>query len=240
VNKLQPGGAVAAAIAATAGAAGAGVAGSHLSASGIPGLMTTPVGGGMVDKLELARKLALKINAQKNLGPGSAGGAPGFPATQVTAEAVLSGRPSTQPVLTARMVAEQLATKLNNRLNYIPEERDEEEEQREKEEESFTKYEEELEINDFPQHTRWKVTSKEALAQISEYSEAGITVRGTYFAPKAKVPEGERKLFLAIESTSELAVSKAKAEITRLIKEELVRAQTAHHSGGSRARYKVL
>ena len=25
---------------------------------------------------------------------------------------------------------------------------------------------------------RWKVTSKEALAQISEYSEAGITVRG--------------------------------------------------------------
>ena len=30
---------------------------------------------------------------------------------------------------------------------------------------------------------RWKVTSKEALAQISEYSEAGITVRGTYYAP---------------------------------------------------------
>jgi hypothetical protein len=30
---------------------------------------------------------------------------------------------------------------------------------------------------------RWKVTSKEALAQISEYSEAGITVRGQYFAP---------------------------------------------------------
>ena len=30
---------------------------------------------------------------------------------------------------------------------------------------------------------RWKVTSKEALQQISEYSEAGITVRGTYYAP---------------------------------------------------------
>ena len=42
----------------------------------------------------------------------------------------------------------------------------------------FQKYEEELEINDFPQQARWKVTSKEALAQISEYSEAGITVRG--------------------------------------------------------------
>ena len=27
------------------------------------------------------------------------------------------------------------------------------------------------------------MTSKEALQQISEYSEAGITVRGTYYAP---------------------------------------------------------
>ena len=56
------------------------------------------------------------------------------------------------------MVAEQLAAKLNTRLNYIPEEKTEEEP--EPEEVSFTKYEEELEINDFPQHTRWKVTSK--------------------------------------------------------------------------------
>ncbi|KAF0298003.1 putative ATP-dependent RNA helicase DDX46 [Amphibalanus amphitrite] len=142
------------------------------------------------------------------------------------------------PLLTpARMVAEQLAAKLNTRLNYIPEEKTEEEP--EPEEPVFTKYEEELEINDFPQHTRWKVTSKEALAQISEYSEAGITVRGTYYAPGTKVPEGERKLFLAIESASELAVSKAKAEITRLIKEELVRAQT-QHAVGNRGRYKVL
>lgn len=33
--------------------------------------------------------------------------------------------------------------------------------------------------DDYP-HFRWRVTSKEALAQISEYSEAGITVRGTF------------------------------------------------------------
>ena len=33
----------------------------------------------------------------------------------------------------------------------------------------------------------------------------------------------ERKLYLAIEATSEVAISKAKAEITRLIKDELVR-----------------
>lgn len=64
---------------------------------------------------------------------------------------------------------------------------------------------------------------QEALATISEFSEAGITVRGSYF-PQGKEPkEGERKLYLAIEATSELAISKAKAEIIRLIKEELIR-----------------
>ncbi len=47
------------------------------------------------------------------------------------------------------------------------------------------------------------------MSQISEYSEAGITVRGQYYGPGKTPPEGERKLFLAIESTSELAVQKA-------------------------------
>jgi len=104
----------------------------------------------------------------------------------------------------------------------------------------FQKYEEELEINDFPQQARWKVTSKEALAQISEYSEAGITVRGTYYAPGKPVAEGERKLYLAIESTAELSVQKAKVEITRLLKEELLKLNTSaiHHI--NKGRYAVL
>merc|ERR550519_1223125 len=87
---------------------------------------------------------------------------------------------------------------------------------------------------------RWKVTSKEALAQISEYSEAGITVRGTYYAPGKPVAEGERKLYLAIESTAELSVQKAKVEITRLLKEELLKLNTSaiHHI--NKGRYAVL
>lgn len=64
---------------------------------------------------------------------------------------------------------------------------------------------------------------QDALAQICEYSEAGITVRGTYVPPGKEPKEGERRLYLAIEATNELAISKAKKEITRLIKEELVR-----------------
>jgi hypothetical protein len=81
---------------------------------------------------------------------------------------------------------------------------------------------------------------QEALAQISEYSEAGITVRGIYIPPGKNPPEGERKLFLAIESTNELAVSKAKVEITRLIKEELIKLSSSAHQSINKSRYKVV
>ena len=65
--------------------------------------------------------------------------------------------------------------------------------------------------------------SQEALAQICEYSEAGITVRGTFVPPNKEPKDGERRLYLAIEATSEMSIQKAKKEITRLIKEELCR-----------------
>jgi len=67
------------------------------------------------------------------------------------------------------------------------------------------------------------VIIQEALNQICEYSEAGITVRGTYYPPNKEPKEGERKLYLGIEATNELAIQKAKTEIIRLIKEELQR-----------------
>lgn len=46
------------------------------------------------------------------------------------------------------------------------------------------------------------MTSKEALQRIGEYSEAAITIRGTYFPPGKEPKEGERKIYLAIESMS--------------------------------------
>jgi len=67
------------------------------------------------------------------------------------------------------------------------------------------------------------VCIQEALNQICEYSEAGITVRGTYYPPNKEPKEGDRKLYLGIEATNELAIQKAKTEIIRLIKEELQR-----------------
>ncbi|XP_013115615.1 probable ATP-dependent RNA helicase DDX46 isoform X1 [Stomoxys calcitrans] len=207
-------------------------AGSTVIAGGNNVAATTAVGS---DKLELAKRLASKISTNKNLG------ADGKASTQVAAEAILKGSNATQPMITARSVVEQLAAKLNNKLNYQP--KDDEESSVSgllpNQANSFTKYEEELEINDFPQQARWKVTSKEALAQISEYSEAGLTVRGTYVPNGKNPPEGERKLYLAIESCSELAVQKAKREITRLIKEELLKLSSAHHVF-NKGRYKVL
>ena len=61
--------------------------------------------------------------------------------------------------------------------------------------------------------------------QISEYSDAGITVRGTYYPPgkEPKSEDDEKKLYLAIEATSDMSLQKAKYEIKRIIREELLR-----------------
>lgn len=77
------------------------------------------------------------------------------------------------------------------------------------------------------------------MSRISEFAEAGITVRGTYVEGNKEPPPGEQKLYLAIEATSELAVQKAKAEITRLIKEELVRLQNSYQHI-NKSRYTVV
>jgi len=205
-----------------------------------PGVVLGSMGGGSTvdrvavpkDKLEMAKQLAAKLAAKTTSQYRSEveKTTEGF----VRGTAIHSGGgPS------AKSMADQLAQKLNARLNYVPGEGPDL--LRPVEEGGvFQKYEEELEINDFPQQARWKVTSKEALAQISEYSEAGLTVRGTYFAPGKPVPADERKLYLAIESTAELSVQKAKVEITRLLKEELLKLSTSavHHI--NKGRYAVL
>eukprot|EP00201_Polytomella_parva_P006818 CAMPEP_0175072668 /NCGR_PEP_ID=MMETSP0052_2-20121109/20051_1 /TAXON_ID=51329 ORGANISM="Polytomella parva, Strain SAG 63-3" /NCGR_SAMPLE_ID=MMETSP0052_2 /ASSEMBLY_ACC=CAM_ASM_000194 /LENGTH=135 /DNA_ID=CAMNT_0016340225 /DNA_START=1 /DNA_END=408 /DNA_ORIENTATION=- len=77
----------------------------------------------------------------------------------------------------------------------------------------------ELEINDFPQHSRWKVTHRQTLAGVTELTGAAITVRGTYVEPGKAPPDGDRKLFLLIEGPSEQAVRQAKAEIKRVVEE---------------------
>ncbi|KAG9266150.1 putative ATP-dependent RNA helicase DDX46 [Astyanax mexicanus] len=214
----------------SAGVAAPGFTGAT-AATGLTGLAAPSAGN--IQKLEIAKKLALKINAQKNLG------AEAQDVMQQATNAIMRGGTIIAPSVSAKTIAEQLAEKINAKLNYTPVEKLEEERQAAEQAESIKRYEEELEINDFPQTARWKVTSKEALQRIGEYSEAAITIRGTYFPPGKEPKEGERKIYLAIESANELAVQKAKAEITRLIKEELIRLQNSYQPT-SKGRYKVL
>lgn len=223
-----------------AGAAGIAMPGTAVPLGAVPA--TAAPSGTVSEKLEMARMLACRINMTRTFS------APSTPAPEITmtpqsaTEAMLRGQYVPElptPVISAKTLAEQRAEKLHAKLNYQPKVIEEEPPEPPPVKERFQKYEEELEINDFPQQARWKVTSKEAMAQISEYSEAGITVRGTYYPPGKEPKGGDRKLYLAIESTSELAVSKARAEIIRLIKEEMVKMQHSYQPI-NRGRYKVL
>jgi ATP-dependent RNA helicase DDX46/PRP5 len=80
-------------------------------------------------------------------------------------------------------------------------------------------YEAELEINDFPQNARWKVTHKETLGPISEWTGAAITIRGQYFQSGKVTGPGDRKLHLFIEGPSEQSVKRAKVELKRVLED---------------------
>lgn len=77
----------------------------------------------------------------------------------------------------------------------------------------------EVEINDFPQQARWKVTRKENVVSVQEYTGAAVTTRGVFVQPGKNPPPGERKLFLLIEGPTADSVAKAKKEIKRLLDE---------------------
>ena len=78
-------------------------------------------------------------------------------------------------------------------------------------------YSTEIEVNDFPQQARWKVTEKGAITRMSEEFDVAITARGVYVAPGKQPREGERKLYLLIEGPMERGVKLCKAEIKKII-----------------------
>ncbi|RZC90698.1 hypothetical protein C5167_028530 [Papaver somniferum] len=78
-------------------------------------------------------------------------------------------------------------------------------------------YTAEFEINDYPQIVRWKVTHRETLGPISEWTGASITTKGQYYPPRmSPKPGDERKLYLSIEGLTESSVQKAMAELERV------------------------
>ncbi|KAJ1650107.1 pre-mRNA processing RNA-helicase [Dispira simplex] len=94
-------------------------------------------------------------------------------------------------------------------------------------------YTAEIEINDFPQKARWRVTSKEHIDRITEVSGSAITTRGTYF-PTGRQPANDsddRKLYLFIEADNTLAIEKAKTEINRILTETTLQVFDAESHG---------
>eukprot|EP01092_Planopodium_desertum_P008702 TRINITY_DN369_c0_g1_i1.p1 TRINITY_DN369_c0_g1~~TRINITY_DN369_c0_g1_i1.p1 ORF type:complete len:236 (+),score=32.81 TRINITY_DN369_c0_g1_i1:46-708(+) len=77
----------------------------------------------------------------------------------------------------------------------------------------------EMEINDFSQQARWKVTNKETINQITEWYNVAVTTRGTFVPPGRNPLPGERKLHLIIEGSTEIGVKRAKRELKKMLKE---------------------
>ena len=100
-------------------------------------------------------------------------------------------------------------------------------------------FESELEINDFPQYARWKVTHKDQLQQINDFTGAVVTVKGTYYPPGRAMPMGERRLFLLIEGTTERCVTAAKGHIKKIIEGIVAQQVLPGGVGAGTGRYKL-
>ncbi|CAO2200113.1 unnamed protein product [Urochloa humidicola] len=99
-------------------------------------------------------------------------------------------------------------------------------------------HKEELEINDFPQYARWKITHKDTLDPIQE-GGAAITIRGTYIAHGKIIGANDRKLYLCIEGPSDSCVKKAKAELKRKLEDCVIQASNLHISASTK-KYSVV
>uniref|UniRef100_A0A914XQR4 Calponin-homology (CH) domain-containing protein n=1 Tax=Plectus sambesii TaxID=2011161 RepID=A0A914XQR4_9BILA len=177
--------------------------------------------------LEKAKMLAQKISQDKNLT-----GVVERDAASRTAEAVMRGGEAAPVTISAKAVAQQLAEQLNEKLNYIPSELHPGVDT----EQDVQYFEEELEINDFPQQVRWRVCSRECIGQVQEYADVGISVKGSFYPPNKEPKDDDRKLFLFIEARSELALTRAKTEVIRIMKDSLRQLASQARTGGQQAR----
>lgn len=97
-----------------------------------------------------------------------------------------------------------------------------------------------LEINDFPQKARWAVTNRTNVAKILDSTGTSITTKGTFYpAGKEVPPNGDAKLYILIEGDTEVAVSSALTEMTRLLREATIAAVDADSRAPASGRYTV-
>uniref|UniRef100_F1KTK0 Probable ATP-dependent RNA helicase DDX46 n=2 Tax=Ascaris suum TaxID=6253 RepID=F1KTK0_ASCSU len=186
------------------------------------------------DKLEKAKAAFAKIAEAKQLG---ATVPVEKDAASLTAEAVMRGGEAVPITLSAKSIAKQKAEQLNERLNYMPSELLPGVET----ETELQYFEEELEINDFPQQIRYRICSRDSLAQVQEYADVGISVKGSYYPSNKEPKNGERKLFLFLEARSEIALRRAREEILRIMKDAFRQMmQMGARNAGTGGRYKLF
>lgn len=97
-----------------------------------------------------------------------------------------------------------------------------------------------LEINDFPQKARWAVTNRTNVAKILESTGTSITTKGNYYPPgKNPEPNEQPKLYILVEGDTEVVVSQAMSELTRLLREGWKQAME-QESRAPTGRYSVV
>lgn len=96
----------------------------------------------------------------------------------------------------------------------------------------------EVDINDYPREARAKVTQKDTTSRLQEEFRTAVTLKGSYFPPGRTPAEGERRLYLHMEATSETFLRNAVLELRRLLNEETLKVGAK--GGGSSHKYNVL
>lgn len=91
----------------------------------------------------------------------------------------------------------------------------------------------EFEINDYPREARWKVTQKDTTSRLQDEFQTAVTLKGEYFGPGREPGEGQRRLYLHLEATSERILGNCVVEIRRLLNEETLRVGARGLSGSS-------
>ncbi|KII70281.1 putative ATP-dependent RNA helicase DDX46 [Thelohanellus kitauei] len=181
------------------------------------------------DKLQLAQSIASKLNqklkstAQNEI-------------LDQLVKPIPKPKPESLPVAKNLKLAQEIADKLNVKINpevLKPAPKTESKRTLTAGEVFF----EEIDINDFPQLARQRITTKETLDAVAELSDCSLTVRGSYCAGGKSMDVTDRRLHLLIEGTTEFKVQIAKAEVKRIIKEESIKSDYAFIQPSSR--YKI-
>eukprot|EP00931_Biecheleriopsis_adriatica_P052116 TRINITY_DN3029_c0_g2_i1.p1 TRINITY_DN3029_c0_g2~~TRINITY_DN3029_c0_g2_i1.p1 ORF type:complete len:1280 (+),score=456.61 TRINITY_DN3029_c0_g2_i1:132-3971(+) len=84
-------------------------------------------------------------------------------------------------------------------------------------------YSDELEINDYPQIARQKISHRDPLVSIEEMTGARVQVKGQHFNAGARMPEGAKKLYVEIYGPTTVSVARAKHEVHKMMEALAIR-----------------